>query len=76
MQSSYEAGQAATNTTPLANTRATPRWLTSAGLLHQVMDDRHAERVDVLEVGAEAHPLLAQPDRVLAGRDAVERLQL
>ena len=50
--------------------------LTSFGFLHQFVDHSHAERVDVLEVGAEAHPLLTEPDRVLAGRDAVEGLQL
>uniref|UniRef100_A0AAG5DIA7 Uncharacterized protein n=1 Tax=Anopheles atroparvus TaxID=41427 RepID=A0AAG5DIA7_ANOAO len=44
--------------------------------IEQVAHDRQAQRVDVLPVGAEAHALLAQPDRVLARRHPIERLQL
>lgn len=44
--------------------------------LHQPLDHRQAQRVDVLAVRAEAHARLAQADGVFAGRHAVKLLQL
>jgi len=44
--------------------------------LQQTMRYRQAQGIDILAVIAETHPRLAQTERVLAGRHAVERLQL
>lgn len=44
--------------------------------LHQPLDDRQAQRVDVLAVRAEAHASLAQADGVFTSWHAVKLLQL